>query len=99
MLPKRMQIAIVLFLLATSSAVAQSAGTSDALDALAISASQHRPRIVAPGTRPPYYDPLRHVTVSYNTIWTGYAVTGSDFTYVQGSWIVHSVDCTKTQRR
>ncbi len=96
MLPKRLQIAIVLFLLAATYAVAQSSGNSKALHTQAIAASQHRPRIVAPGTRPPYYDPLRHVTVSYNTIWTGYAVTGSDFTYVQGSWIVHSVDCTKT---
>lgn len=57
---------------------------------------QHRPRFVAPGTRPDEYDPIRHVTVSYNTIWAGYAVTGSGFTYVQGSWIVAPVDCTKT---
>ena len=42
------------------------------------------------------YDFKRHVNVSYNTIWAGYAVTGSDFTYVQGSWIVSAVDCTKT---
>jgi hypothetical protein len=57
---------------------------------------QHRPRLVLPGTQPPVYDPIRHVTVSYNLIWAGYAVTGSDFTYVQGSWVVHSVDCTAT---
>lgn len=57
---------------------------------------QHRPRFVAPGTRQPFYDPERHVTVSYNTIWTGYAVTGTDFTQVQGSWIVTAVDCTQT---
>ncbi len=31
---------------------------------------------------------------SYN--WSGYAVTGMDFTSVSGSWIVHSVDCAKT---
>lgn len=42
------------------------------------------------------YDFNRHVIVSYNTIWAGYAVTGSDFTYVQGSWIVSAVDCSKT---
>jgi hypothetical protein len=36
------------------------------------------------------------VTVSYNTIWAGYAVTGLDFTQVQGSWIVNAVDCTRT---
>jgi len=57
---------------------------------------QHRPRIVAPGTPAPFYDSIRNVTVSYNTIWAGYAVNGTDFTYVQGSWIVTSVDCTKT---
>lgn len=57
---------------------------------------QHPPRFVAPGTPAPVYDPNRHVTVSYNTAWTGYAVTGSDFTQVQGSWIVSAVDCTET---
>jgi hypothetical protein len=59
---------------------------------------QHRPRIVAPGTPPPTYDPIRNVTVSYNTAWAGYAVTGTDFTSVQGSWIVAAVDCTKTPK-
>jgi hypothetical protein len=57
---------------------------------------QHARRIVAPGTPAPVYDPIRQVTISYNTAWTGYAVTGTDFTQVQGSWIVHSVDCTST---
>jgi hypothetical protein len=42
------------------------------------------------------YDPIRNVTVSYSTNWAGYAVTGTDFTSVQGSWIVAAVDCTKT---
>jgi hypothetical protein len=56
----------------------------------------HLPRIVAPGTPAPVYDPIRNVTISYNTIWAGYAVTGSDFSYVQGSWIVSPVDCTAT---
>jgi len=28
--------------------------------------------------------------------WSGYAVTGSDFTYAHGSWHVPQVDCTKT---
>lgn len=42
------------------------------------------------------YDFMRHVTVSYNTGWAGYAVTGSDFTRVEGSWIVNAVDCTET---
>jgi len=59
---------------------------------------QHGPRIVAPGTRPPYYDAIRNVTVSYNTSWAGYAVTGDNFKSVQGSWIVAAVDCTKTPK-
>jgi hypothetical protein len=42
------------------------------------------------------YDFSRHVKVSYNTGWAGYAVTGSDFSYVQGSWIVSAVNCNKT---
>jgi hypothetical protein len=55
---------------------------------------QTLPRSLAPHQEE--YDFNRHVIVSYNTIWAGYAVTGSDFTYVQGSWIVTAVDCTKT---
>ena len=42
------------------------------------------------------YDFAEQVTVSYNTGWAGYAVTGSAFTYVQGSWIVSAVNCTAT---
>jgi len=95
MLSKILRTSAVLLALASSCALAQmtpatSAGTTTFVP------RQHRPRYVAPGTRPPYYDPIRHVTVSYNTIWAGYAVTGSDFTQVQGSWIVSAVDCTKT---
>ena len=56
---------------------------------------QHRPRKVLPGMRPEY-DAKNEVTVSYNNIWTGYAVTGSDFTQVHGSWTVAAVDCSKT---
>ena len=69
---------------------------SSAITSAAHTPRQHRPRFVAPGTRPPFFDPIRNVTVSYNTIWAGYAVTGSGFTQVQGSWIVTAVDCTKT---
>src|ERR1700683_816165 len=60
----------------------------------AIIPRRHGPRIVLPGTRPPQV--VDGVTVSYNLIWAGYAVTGTDFTQVQGSWIVTAVDCTKT---
>lgn len=42
------------------------------------------------------YDFADHVTVSYNTGWAGYAVTGSAVRYVQGSWIVSAVNCTTT---
>jgi hypothetical protein len=59
-------------------------------------ARTHGIRKVAPGTPPPVYDPIRNVTVSYNTIWAGYAVTGTGFTKVHGSWIVTAADCTKT---
>jgi len=31
-----------------------------------------------------------------STNWSGYAVTGSDFTYAKGSWHVPQVDCTTT---
>jgi hypothetical protein len=59
-------------------------------------ARTHGPRKMVPGTPPPTFDPVRNVTVSYNTIWAGYAVTGTDFTEVKGSWTVSAVDCTKT---
>jgi hypothetical protein len=87
---KRLALSAITFLLAICPAVAQTS------TAAAIIPRQHRPRFVAPGTRPPFFDPIRNVTVSYNTIWAGYAVTGSDFSLVQGSWIVTAVDCTKT---
>jgi hypothetical protein len=92
---KCLRISTVLFALAIA-VFAQGSGAATSGTQGAIIPRQHRPRFVAPGTRPPVYDPIRNVTISYNTIWAGYAVTGSDFTYVQGSWIVHSVDCTKT---
>ncbi len=76
----------------------QPVGSDSAVGTARFVPRRHRPRIVAPGTRPPVYDPIRNVTVSYNTIWAGYAVTGTDFTYVQGSWIVAAVDCTKTPK-
>jgi hypothetical protein len=86
----------ILFALVTVSAMAQAGGGDASLPTAVITPRQHRPRFVAPGTRPPEYDPIRNVTVSYNTIWAGYAVTGTDFTQVQGSWVVSAVDCTKT---
>lgn len=86
-------IPAILFAVASGCAFGQAPSSATAAP---ITPRQHRPRIVAPGTPAPFYDPIRNVTVSYNTIWAGYAVTGTDFTYVQGSWIVTAVDCTKT---
>jgi len=76
----------------------QPVGADSALGTAGFVPRLHGPRIVAPGTRPPVYDSIRNVTVSYSTNWAGYAVTGTDFTYVQGSWIVAAVDCTKTPK-
>jgi hypothetical protein len=85
----------ILFALASMTAPAQvPSGPVSPRTTEAIIPRQHRPRIVLPGTRPPQV--VDGVTVSYNLIWAGYAVTGKDFTQVQGSWIVTAVDCTKT---
>jgi len=85
----------ILLALATAPALAQApSGPVSPLTTAAITPRQHRPRIVLPGTRPD--EVVGGVTVSYNLIWAGYAVTGSDFTQVNGSWIVTAVDCTKT---
>ena len=50
--------------------------------------------------RTPDADPNAHASTgahdANNPIWAGYVVTGSDFTMVQGSWIVHGVDCDQT---
>jgi len=86
----------ILLLLVTMSALAQSpSGSTSHLTADGRVPRQHRPRKFAPGTRP-VYDLVNHVNVSYNTIWAGYAVTGSNFTNVNGSWIVTEPDCSKT---
>ena len=99
MISKFAAICGVLLVLSAVPALAQQPVGSDSAGATAgFVPRQHGPRIVAPGTPPPVYDPIRNVTVSYNTIWAGYAVTGTDFTYVQGSWIVAAVDCTKTPK-
>ncbi|MFZ0479948.1 MAG: G1 family glutamic endopeptidase [Terriglobales bacterium] len=56
---------------------------------------QHPPRKVLPDMAPEW-DAKNHVTVSYNLSWAGYAVTGSDFTAVNGSWTVTEPNCSKT---
>ncbi|MFZ0417228.1 MAG: G1 family glutamic endopeptidase [Candidatus Sulfotelmatobacter sp.] len=93
----RLGVLVILLRLAPAVAVGQASSEATSPQTReTIAPQQHRPRYVAPGTRPPFFDPIRNVTVSYNTIWAGYAVTGSGFTQVQGSWIVTAVDCTKT---
>jgi len=87
---------ILLLLLVTVSALAQlPGGSTSLLTADGRVPRQHRPRKFVPGTVP-VYDPTNHLIISYNTAWSGYAVTGSDFTQVHGSWIVTEPDCTKT---
>ncbi len=86
----------ILLMLATLPALAQSpSGSTSPLTPDGRIPRRHRPRRVLPGMRPEY-DAVNHVTVSYNDIWTGYAVTGSDFTQVHGSWIVAAVNCSET---
>jgi peptidase A4-like protein len=96
LMSKFQEICGILLALSTAPALAQMAVGPGSAGIAAFVPRTHGPRIVAPGTRPPVYDPIRDVTVSYNTIWAGYAVTGTDFSYVQGSWIVTAVDCAKT---
>jgi hypothetical protein len=96
MLSKPFAFSALTLLLAIAPAVAQSSNEPTPQTTPTIVPRQHRPRYVAPGTRAPFFDPIRNVTISYNTIWAGYAVTGSGFTQVQGSWKVTAVDCTKT---
>src|SRR5450755_1307903 len=72
--------------------------------ACAISADPPQPalsrRHQGPTMRTPDSDPDAHASTgahdATNPIWAGYVVTGSDFTMVQGSWIVHGVDCDQT---
>jgi hypothetical protein len=96
MLWKALRNSGILLALASSCALAQVASENAPSETPRFVPRIHGPRLIVPGTRPPYYDPIRHVTVSYNEIWSGYAVTGTEFTEVQGSWIVSGVDCTKT---
>jgi hypothetical protein len=99
MTPKFLSLSLVVMALAVPTfaqrALTLKPGESN-LTPIGTVARAHGPRKIAPGTPAPYYDALRNVTVSYNTIWAGYAVTGTDFTSVSGSWIVTAVDCTKT---
>jgi Peptidase A4 family len=79
---------VILLVLAALPALAQVSGepTSPLTTAAAITPREHGPmrlhRLVPGGAE------------SEN--WSGYAVTGSSFTFAKGSWHVPEVDCTKT---
>jgi hypothetical protein len=88
----------ILLLLATLPALAQTSNATSSLTPDGRIPRQHPPRKVLPGTRPSWYDELNHVTVSYNESWAGYAVTGSGFTKVSGSWTVTAVNCSATPK-
>jgi hypothetical protein len=91
---KRFACLFCLIALAALPAVAQEFSDSSASPKPTNFRRQTLPRSLTPHEEE--YDFNRHVIVSYNSIWAGYAVTGSDFTFVQGSWTVSAVDCTKT---
>jgi hypothetical protein len=74
-------------LFAMASAWAQIASQTSPSTATEISIPQHPPmRLLA--------HPSNGTATSSN--WSGYAVTGSDFTYADGSWHVPQVSCSKT---
>lgn len=54
---------------------------------------QHAPRRVYPGVPPRV---INNVTVEDSTNWSGYAVEGTSFTSAKGSWVIPSVNCSKT---
>ena len=104
MTSKDFAVAGVTLLLTFSSALAQvsarpTAGNASSPNEVAsspnevISPHQHAPRRVA-GFRPDRV--IGNVTVSDSTNWSGYAVTGSTFTYAKGSWIEPTATCSKT---
>jgi hypothetical protein len=47
-------------------------------------------------THPMQFHKVRQDGTVESTNWSGYAVTGSSFTSAKGSWIVPSVNCSKT---
>jgi hypothetical protein len=84
----------ITFLLALSPALAQVSSNASsgavAPSTTVRNARRHAPRRVA-GLHPDRV--IDNVTVSESNNWSGYAVTGSEFTQVKGSWIVPAVDC------
>jgi Peptidase A4 family len=83
-----------LFALAVVPALAQvPAGPASPQTTSVITPRQHAPRKVYPGAPPRVVD---NVTVEESTNWSGYAVEGSSFTSAKGSWIIPTVNCSKT---
>lgn len=94
MLSKGLRVLVISSLLAVAPAFAQLSNQPVASPATnVISPRQHAPRKVYP-LRPERKE--GNVTVSDSTNWSGYAVTGSSFTNAKASWIVPTVNCTKT---
>ena len=82
------------FALAVLPAIAQvPSGSASPQTDLVVVPRQHAPRRAYLGTSPRV---IENVTVSDSTNWSGYAVTGSSFTSAKGSWIIPTVNCSKT---
>lgn len=66
-----------------------------------LGSAQTEPTPTTAAITPRIHGPIRdHMkiddSVGTSSNWSGFAVTGSDFTYAKGSWHVPEVDCTKT---
>src|ERR1700719_1590892 len=82
------------FALAVLPAIAQvPSGSASPQTDLVVVPRHHAPRRAYLGTSPRV---IENVTVSDSTNWSGYAVTGSSFTSGKGSWIIPTVNCSKT---
>jgi Peptidase A4 family len=93
MLSKGLRVSGISLLLAVSPAFAQLSSAPVPSTTAAITPRQYAPRKIY-GTVPPRVE--GKVTVSDSTNWSGYAVTGSSFTYAKGSWVEPTADCSVT---
>ncbi len=60
-------------------------------------ASQPTKAVITPRVHGPMKDHIRiDDSTGTSSNWSGFAVTGTDFTYAKGSWHVEEVDCTAT---
>jgi Peptidase A4 family len=90
MLPKSLGS---LLALAIVPALAQVRNAPAPQDASVVAPRQHAPRKVYPGGRSLV---IGNVTAEESTNWSGYAVEGTAFTSAKGSWVVPTVNCSKT---